>query len=243
MAQFITTTFAGGNDIALQLGNEEWVRKLAIGSSWTHVRIGVLYQLIGTGNTAGGTGLAIGMCSGTSNPFGSTSTTNFVGVEWINALTYVATGGGSPGYPYFQFQSTNGQACKKIVNTITTAGTNLFDGVDIGVPTNLGTTLRRGVMYIDITKGAPNYTIGISGPATMGSTSIGQHDFTVAELISGMTQTFGSITVGGFGMHSGNTPVTLACDEIAGGFDTVDVYINELNNPVNVYEVAVEKLA
>jgi len=239
MAQFITTTFASGNDIALQLGNEEWVRTLAVGSTWSHIRIGVLYQLIGTVTTAGGTGFFIGMCSGTSNPFGAATTTNAVGLEVINALGFVANSGN----PYYQFGSSNGQVCKKVVSTITTNVTNVFDSVDGGVPTNLGATLRRGLLYVDIVKGSPNYTIQASFPAGMGSTGTGNHDFTVAELLSGMTQVLGSITVGGFLLSSANSPLTLACDETAGGFDTVDIYSNELNNPMNWYEVAVEKLA
>lgn len=239
MAQYITTAFAGGNDIALQLGNEEWVRTLAIGSTWTHVRIGLLYQITGTATTAGGTGFAVGMCSGSTAPFNGASTTNFVGIECVTALGFVANSGN----PYYQFASGNLFACKKVVATITTAATNLGDSVDMGVPTAAGSTLRRGLLYVDITKGSPNYTIGISAASGMGSTSSGSHDFTVAELLSGMTQPFGSMTVGGFLLSNGNGAQALACDETAGGFDTVDIYSNELNNPFNLYEVAVEKLA
>lgn len=239
MAQFITTTFASGNDVALQLGNEEWVRTIVAGSTWTHIRIGILYQLIGTSSTPGASGLFIGMCSGTSAPFGAATTTNAVGLEVINSLSYIANSGN----PYFQFQSANGQVCKKVVSTITTNGTNVFDSVDLGVPTNLGSTLRRGLLYVDIIKGSPNYTIQVSGAASMGSSSAGTHDFTVSDLLSGMTQALGSIVVAGFSLVSANTPLTLACDETAGGFDTVDIYCNELANPVNLYEIAVEKLA
>lgn len=239
MAQFITTTFAGGNDVALQMGNEEWVRTLAIGSTWNHIRIGILYQIVGTATISTGSGFAVGMCSGHTNPFNNAATTNFVGIECITSLGFQANSGN----PYYQFASTNIFACKKVVSTITTAATNLADSTDMGVPTAVGSTLRRGLLYVDITKGSPNYTIGIMAAQSMGSTSVGSHDFTVAELLSGLTPTFGSMTIGGFLFSVGNGAQALACDETAGGFDTVDVYSNEANNAMNLYEVAVQKLA
>lgn len=233
MALFTTTTFSDGPDVGLQLGNEEWVRKMALGSTWTHIRIGLLYQISGTATTPGGSGFAIGICSGTSAPFGNASTTNFVGVECVAALLYNSTN------PNFQFTVSNLFACKKVVSTITTAATNLGDGSGIWTASTSGTA-RRGILYVDITKGSPNYTIGITG-STLGSAAT---DFTVPNLLAGMTQNYGSISLGVGGVLSnGNGAQTLACDETAGGFDTVNIYSNELANPMTIFEVAVEKLA
>jgi hypothetical protein len=241
MAQFITTTFSGSPDVGLQLGNEEWVRKLAIGSTWTHVRIGVLYQITGTANTPGGSGFAIGMCSGTSAPFGNASTTNFVGIECVSALTFSTASLGA-NYPYYPFSASNIFACKKVVATITTAATNLADGVGMNayaVGGGGGVVPRRSLLYVDITKGSPNYTIGIS--SLQGGTE--NLDITVAQLLTGMIQNYGSINIGVGIMHTGNGAQTLACDETAGGFDSVNIYSNELGNPLLIFEVAVEKLA
>lgn len=234
MAQFITTAFSGGNDVALQLGNEEWVRTLAIGSNWNHVRIGVLVQMVGSASTTG-TNWAIGLCSGTGNPFGSASTTNFVGVEFVNNFTYTSN---AP-YPYWNFGSTNVLACKKLSSSITTAATNLADGIGMIVVTD-GGTARRGILLIDITKGSPNYTIGFMGTIS----TYAAQDFTPALLLTAMTQPFANNwTLGSAQIYNGNGAQTLACDETAGGFDTVDFYCNNLNFPMNIYAIAVEKLA
>jgi hypothetical protein len=235
MAQFITTTFAGGNDIALQLGNEEWVRQLAIGSTWSYIRIGILFQLTGTANTSSG-GFSIGVCSGTSAPFGNTSCQNFVGIEIIAGLNWTAN---AP-FPYYSLTASNAFACKKIGSSITTYGSNLADSVGMCFPTSSGTA-RRGLIYVDITKGSPNYTVGMM----MTTNTYASHDYTVAELLSGMTPPFSNtFSVGGTVLLYGNGAVTtVATDETLGGFDTVDIYSNELNNPFNIFEVAVEKLA
>jgi hypothetical protein len=236
MALFVSTTFSGSPDIGLQLGNEEWVRTLAIGSSWNYIRIGVLMCITGSASTSSGSpGLAIGMCSGTSLPFNNASCQNFVGVQFPGSYSY--TGGASP---YFSFGSGNGFACKKLGSSITNAATNLPDGMGMGV-NGVGATPKRGIVFVDIIKGSPNYTIGLM--MTLGGTYSGV-DFTVANLIYGMTQPFANNwTCGGGQIYYGNGSQTLACDEAAGGFDTVDIYINQLNNPVNIYEIAVEKLA
>ena len=236
MALFVSTTFSTGADIGLQLGNEEWVRTLAIGSSWNYIRIGLLLCITGTSSTSSGSpGMAIGMCSGSSLPFNNASTQNFVGVQFPGSFSY--NGGASP---YFAFGSANGYACKKLNSSITNAGTNLPDGVGLAI-NGIGATPKRGIVFVDITKGYPNYTIGLM--MTLGGAYSGV-DFTVANLLYGMTQPFSNNWACGSGqIYYGNGAQTLACDETAGGFDTVDIYINQLNNPVNIYEIAVEKLA
>jgi hypothetical protein len=234
MAQFITTTFSGGNDIALQLGQEEWVRTLAIGSSWNYIRIGVLVQMTGTATTSG-TSFAIGMCAGTALPFGNASCQNFVGVNFPGNFGYFAN---AP-YPYWGLGNTNAFACKKLGSSITSAATNLPDSIGMSFQT-AGGTARRGILFVDIIKGSPNYTIGLMAS----STAYANVDFTVANLLYGMTQPFANNwTCGGGQIYYGNNAQTLACDETAGGFDTVDIYCNCLNNPFNIYEIAVEKLA
>lgn len=235
MARFFSQTFSDGADISLELGNEEWVRQMVISNNWNHIRIGLLYQVTGTANTTNaGTNFAVGICSGTGAPFGVLTTTNFVGIECVNVLGWVA----NAGQPYYSYASSNLFACKKVGGSVTTAATNLADSVGLYVPTIAGAA-RRGLLYVDITKGTPNYTIGISAPPNTSAAS----DWTVPFLVSGMTQTFGSIVVNSVSMSTGNGAQTLACDETAGIFDTVDIYSNLLSNPFEIQEVAIEKLA
>ncbi len=239
MSSFVTTAFSDGNDISLQVNREEWVRTLAIGSAWTHIRIGLLWQVTGTGSIAASNGFAMGMCSGTAHPFADpVTTTNFVGIYANNGLTFISNGLDS----YFQFSNTMLFVATKVATTLNTNATNAADSVACFVP-NTATTNRRGIIYVDITKGSPNYTIGMTMPTANNSAQ--NIDFTVNNLLVGMNESFGSILSAEFpGVFStGNTPLTMAADEGPGAFDTVNIYSNFLNNPMEIQEVAVQKLA
>ena len=75
----IVETIVG--DKRLKLGNEQFVRKLAAGRNWHHLRIGVRLAFDGPQASAVASPLlAIGLCSGTSNCVGDASTTNFYGI-------------------------------------------------------------------------------------------------------------------------------------------------------------------
>jgi len=99
-------------------------------------------------------------------------------------------------------------------------------------------TERRGLFYIDILKGSPNYTLDTwhRWDAATG----GAHDYTVAELLFGMPQA-SAVTVNSWALD--HTTTTIAASEVAGPFDTVDIYSLLPGYPGEIYEVAVQKLA
>ncbi len=238
MSSFVTTSFSDGNDISLQVNREEWVRTLTIGSSWTHIRIGLLWQVTGTSTIAASNGFAMGMCSGTAHPFADpVTTTNFVGIYANNGLTFNSNAPND----WFQFANTMLFGATKVGSTLTTSGGNFADSVGMWVP-NTAVTHRRGIIFVDITKGSPNYTLGITMPTNSSVT----HDFTINNLLVGMNESFGSILSAEFPglMSTGNTPdSTMAASEGPGAFDTVNIYSNFLNNPMEIQEIAVQKLA
>jgi len=81
MAVVIERTFVGGNAgtvRGLQLGNEEYIRRMTVGSDWTKLRIAALVNIAHTATIPGI--LDIGVCSGRAGGIGSGSPLNYVGV-------------------------------------------------------------------------------------------------------------------------------------------------------------------
>jgi hypothetical protein len=236
MSSFVTRTFVSGNDIALQTGGEEWVRPLFMGNVWTKIRIGVLVAInpISTTNLNSGYGFTIGVCSGVSAPFGAASTLNFVGVRFGDSGFGLYNA--NSGNPIFGFNGMSHLATK--VGVTLTTGAITGSGFNYNFPVQGVGVQRRGLFYIDIAKGSPSYTVDtwhVWATATGGA-----HDYTVPELLLGMPQ-IGAITTAGFSLNQ--TSNTITASELAGPFDTVDIYTNLPGYPGETYEVAIQKLA
>ena len=236
MATFGNTTFSDGPDEWLQLGNEEWVRPLSMGNNWSHIRIGLLWAVTGSSTIGTSNGFAIGVCSGTTHPFNDPACTNFVGIYNNGGLFFNSNAPNN----YWTLTSSMGHGATKVGSTLALTASNMPDSVGMMLPA-VGGTNRRGLLYVDIIKGSPNYTIWWEQYTNSGSNPT--VDFTVANLKSGLTQTVGSITVAGVIFNDGNGAQTIACSESPGIFDTIDIYSNFAGNPMQIYEVAIQKIS
>ncbi len=243
MSQFITRTFGAGNDIALQLGSEEWVRKLAISNAWNQIRIGVLVAinpLTGSPSTAPslGSGLAIGMCSGLTNPYGAASTTNAIGISFGlfgSGWSYAPNSGN----PVFAMNGGNYEYSRVGAST---SATTLGGGYNTIVPVvGQGTVMRRDIIIVDITKGSPNYTLFLYNTASNSGPPASQIDYTPTDLKQAVLQP-GTPSVQGFPMDAHGS-FLLAASESPGILDTVNVYSTLNAFPLELYEVAIEKMA
>lgn len=67
---------------ALQLGGEEFVRKLTFGNAWNRIRIGIMCVLNGSANIAPPRRLVMGLCDGDQFTYQSASCLSFVGISW-----------------------------------------------------------------------------------------------------------------------------------------------------------------
>lgn len=221
-------------DKYLSFGNEEWVRTLAIGSDWTRLRLGMLAALTPDGtNNLNGCRLVWGLCSGKTNPFGDVNTTNFLGMNFgssvsSDTLTYVDNGG----EPYLW----SGRSILRRVNGVTSiTGGN---GLEFHrIATNTGTTQRRGIHFVEITKGSPNFTVRYWGS----SAAEVAKDYTPAHLMDGLEQD-GSIMVNGEDLGAG-IAVTMAFDEVAGALDSVDLFWNKSAFPIELYAMGVHRFS
>ena len=71
MAMIFERVVSGVTDRKLILENDHAVRTMDIGSNWETVRLGVRFCSSGNGGTITTPELAIGVCNGTGNAYGS----------------------------------------------------------------------------------------------------------------------------------------------------------------------------
>lgn len=104
-------------DRAVQLGAEEFVRRMGFGNNWTKLRVG-LRVMFDTITPASGWKFHVGLCSGTTDTYSSANCVGFYGAYWPNL-------GNTPLYNvnnYFYYSSGAAvafTASRKIGNTIT----------------------------------------------------------------------------------------------------------------------------
>ena len=232
-------------DKYLSIANEEYVRQLSIGSNWTKLRLGMMCALTpnGTGNLLG-CSLVFGLCSAAS-PFANTTgyasatTGNFIGMDVIisaggsnNPGDWVYNAGS--GNPYFSGTFT---AVRRRYGSTATFAAFASGGSQVLPVAGVGSTVRRGLVYLDITKGSPNYTLK---PYNC-TTAQGTMDFTPAQFLDGLEQS-GTPVVNGQTLLT-ETAVNHACDESAGAFNTLDLYWNRAAYALEVYALAVYRAA
>ena len=141
-------------DRTIQLGNEEFVRKMKIGMAWGKVRVGVRWALNGTGGNIANASFLIGLCSGTTNTFYSGNTTGYFGVHfaqvypstWANNTTYYSTG------------ASNGLAIYRVGASTTNSALG-WGASQANIPVNP----LRGIWYADFEKSASAGGLGSEG--------------------------------------------------------------------------------
>jgi len=229
MAIIIQRVFATDTKKGISLGNEEWVRGLTIGTNWSRLRIGILCAANPDGtNNINGCSYALGVCSGTSNPFGAASTANFIGGgRSAGVLTYTA----GAGNPYYTVTSTTTLRRVGAITSTSGVGTLAF-------ASTVGAVQRRWPFYVDVVKGSPNYTVlGYHYDQTTPATTFSINSFLDAtEQVSAVPNLSGTLLATLL-----NSAV--ACDESTGVFDTVDFFWNKSLYPVEVYALAVARHA
>lgn len=229
MAQLASQAFilSPSTDRYLELSNNEWVRPLSIGNTWSKIRLGVLASITPNGTSDIVPKFVLGMCSGSSNPFGAGTTTNFVGAGFVHALTLTYNAGA--GNPYYTSANSTGRITRVGSTVVYTGGlTGTFFS-------NTGSLSRRCPLIVDITKGSPNYTVKTYTPSSA-ATDVSYAEFSAA-IESGSDPT----TVGSLGLTSNSA--TIAASEGPGNFDSVDLYWNLSATPIRVYAIQAKRLS
>lgn len=228
-------TIADADDKRVVLTASEIRRKMAMGTTWTKLRIGLRLVVPASETIADNPVFAFGLCTnGARDGFGNT-TLNFIGARMSGAsFNYTA------GPPAYLTASAAGAmlACKR-VNGVTTDGSAVSSAATMLVAEP---TTNRSCLFLEITKGSPNWTVQLGAPTTAAGV---QADISLALFQVQMDWPQWSATsitswVSGYNI---GTARTLAFDETAGAIDTVDVCWKVPSPGLEVCDVAVKKLA
>ena len=223
----IVETISG--DRALQLGNEEFVRKMAIGNNWNKLRLGMRVLVNGTGDIVSPR-LQMGVCSGDTNTFASTNCTGYVGAS-LNPrnsgnMTYSAGV-----YNYGQAAAVPPAiSVKKLVNTVTEAN---FGGTNDGyLPSaTLGNTALCFVDIIRLT--ASSYTVAWQRCNTSAMASLATTFYTLlrAGEDEALTTTFSTTYT--------STLAAIAVTGLPAVMDTLSIYWNKSTPTVEISDISV----
>lgn len=151
----------------LQLGNNEYLRTLQMGSEWQSLRIGIRYSVVDAARTTvGNWGLIVGVCNGLSG-IQAASTTDYMGGGIFGAAVPSGTTGGIS--MAFNASTPNYYSMSNAPNCVyKTGSTYLYGGASVVTHYIPGSgaggayaTQVMGQLFVDIQKGSPNYTLQV----------------------------------------------------------------------------------
>lgn len=232
MAVIGQRVFAGNSTNYLTLGNEEFVRPLAIGNNWNVIRIVMQCAIRSTGVPVVNGSLVMGVCSGTTNTYASTSTTNFAGVIFGNGgyditRNYAYTSGASAYYnPYYE-------GCLwQRVGSVTSVLGPLVPSSGPKIATAGDGTARRGALLVTIGKSSVN-TFSTAYDGSWNAATDFSDLYALAES--------GSLNGA---LIATNSYVNTAISEVAGALNTLNLFWNTGGlNTLEIYGIAVMRLA
>lgn len=232
MASIVETIIG---DKALQLGGEEFVRKMRIGNNWNFLRIAGRVRINGATNVAAPR-MMFGLCNGDTDTFASSSCAGYIG-SCPCAITN--SGGGAPlNYDGVNFRYTysgpgvnsNGYV-KKLGSTVTEAqgGTN---GTTFYMSANTGVSNYAGIIMADFIR------------LTSSSYQVGWAVVTAAQWANNpryydMLRSAEDTALSAYGA-SYITPLSMNTTNFTGlpsNFDTVSVYWNKTTPTIDLFEL------
>ena len=147
-SSIVVRTIGGLPEAAIQMSNSTWARPINLASTWQKIRFGIRVHFAPSVTPGSGAVFAVGLCSGTANQFGDFTTTHFVGIQV------------SGGYGINAGQFTNNTVFPVVrIGTTSTLGAAIQATSTTFLTVNAAATADRALLFVDIVKGNPNYTI------------------------------------------------------------------------------------
>lgn len=219
--QITTVASVGGvNEQDAIMSNSTFARPITLPSTWNHVRVGARLWASDFGSGPTGTPLLqMGLCSGTTNLVGDANCQYFVGVTYNSSVWSYSPGGNGV---YFSIAL----AAMTKTGSVTTLGSNVTADSRLSM-----TGSNAAFLFVDITKGSPNYTIGTFYYSGVGATATSTN-FQNQLFLSSPTQP----------AHTVSSNTTIAVNEaLSGSLNTATIYWNrtDFNLYVKDWGVAV----
>lgn len=221
-------------DNYLSLAGEEFTRPIdltGIGNNWSRIRIAINCALTDTGGgNISNSFLFMGLCSGTTYPFGSQQTLNAVGLFFggpVATWTYNA-GAGNPYY-----STTTYSATRKAGINYTTFTSGALTSI---IPTTAGTIKRRGWLASTVQRSTTAWFVqGFSESATTAAGDVWYEHF-----IYGTNQIGAPYLLESAGAASGNVTQTPGAGWDTNQLNTVDLYWSDTTYALEIYAIALE---
>jgi hypothetical protein len=225
----IERTIASATQEAISFSDSAIARLIPIPSGWTKIRIGLrLHFTQGTFVTP--TFFAVGLCHGTTKLVNGIDCDHFAGVISDSGFT---SNGNTAGSVYFNVN----------MRPFTRTSSGLSVGTNIAADTRYGNTANlnsadRSPLFVDITKGSPDYTMNI-WDSKLGTA----HDFTEANFQVMLNDKINPQYDGNAILDTG-TDRTIAVDEAAdGAFNALSVWWNQSGVTMEVCDLGFAVLA
>jgi hypothetical protein len=215
-------TISAVTENAIQMVNSQFARTLNFGTSWTTMRVGVRMHMSNTGGGLTAAKFAIGFCSGTSNLFGDATTTHFVGAYTTGTWAFQTT----------FYNATSFAAAKRVGSTLTTGAVLFANGAfPCGAASS---TADRAAIFVDITKGSPNYSINL-----FVANNAVPADMSVASFLSTM-----EVASPVLGTYTYTSAQTVAVNEGTDGtLDSINISWDHSTPFIEICDVAVARIA
>jgi hypothetical protein len=139
-------TIGGVGDQCIALAASQFGRAHGYGDNWNTLRVAINFNVEDSGGNLSSVVLRVGLCSGTANMPGDSTTANSYGINLSLATLYrlVST--------YAYYQNCAPVAFSRVGSVETTSATNI--NFQMSTVSN-----TRSMLFLDIIKGSPNYTM------------------------------------------------------------------------------------
>jgi hypothetical protein len=160
---------------------------------------------------------------------GDASATNFVGVR-TKDVTWTRTAEDLLLDGLMWINTT------KVATVVTESGAGYYSGIQWGIGNGAAVSRAdRTIFFVDITKGAPNYTLQLFG--WINATPV--NDISEATFLANME----IIGLPVLAQHQQSTAQTIAASQAAGVFDTINILWDRTAAAIEICDVAVARLA
>lgn len=222
-------------DNYLRLAGEEFTRTLdltGIPADWSRIRIALNCAIADTGGgNFSNSFLFVGLCSGTTYPFGSQQTLNAVGFFFGGpAATWTYNAGA--GNPYYSTSTFGGTRKAGINYTTSTAG-----ALNTYVPTTAGAIQRRGWLSATIQQVS---TTQCSETGYCQSTATSAGDVWYEHFIYATNQLYAPYVLESLADDAGPITQTPGAGWNSNPLNTVDIYWSDTTYALEIYAIAVE---
>ena len=218
-------------------GPGEFGRKFLWGEKWKRLRIGIICRINGGATITND--FNFGLCSGTTNMFGSATCANFIGGSTRNGNANQFTYSAGTDAPYFD-KTFAGLGTKHNATFVDSLGLTGTKSISAGESFRTIQVFEVARSLYGVT--ANNYICGLFGPSsgTTGQTSP-QCDVEYGAMLNAVGQP--RLDNSSFPYWDGNSASgTISHSETFGALDTVNIWWGHATTPIEISAVAVFKL-